>query len=77
MKTIKQIITDHLKSIGADGLCCTGCGCGIDDLFPCDCTPIYCRPAKAEKFDPELHGDIPEGEFEKGDTIFIEMKDGK
>jgi hypothetical protein len=73
VKTVEQIIIDHLKAIGADGLCCTGCGCGIDSLFPCDCTPIYCKPAKAEKFDPELH----EGEFEKGDTIFIEMKDEK
>jgi hypothetical protein len=77
MKTVEQIIIDHLKAIGADGLCCTGCGCGVDSLFPCDCSPIYCKPAKVEKFDPELHGDIPEGEFEKGDAIFVEIKDAK
>ncbi len=44
---IKEIITEYLKSINADGLACADveCGCGIDDLMSCD-APSDCIPAK-------------------------------
>jgi len=50
-----EIVEAHLKSIGADGLCCDGCGCGINSLFDCgmdggdgvpDCVParrVLCK----------------------------------
>jgi hypothetical protein len=44
---IREIVTEHLKSIKADGLACIGveCGCGLDDLMPCDYLS-ECVPAK-------------------------------
>lgn len=32
--TVRDIIRNHLKAIGADGLAVEGCGCGVDDLMP-------------------------------------------
>ena len=49
---VKQIIENHLREVGADGLVnleCDydGCGCSIDDLCPCECVNIDdCQPAK-------------------------------
>lgn len=44
--TVKEIIIEKLKSMGADGLCCEDCGCGLDDLEPCSCINIdMCVPA--------------------------------
>ena len=47
--TIKEVVEKHLKDNGFDGLVCPEleCGCGLDDLFPCDiwsneCVPAYC-----------------------------------
>jgi len=35
--------------MGADGLCCYWCGCGIDDLMPCfDGSCSICVPAKRD-----------------------------
>jgi hypothetical protein len=68
---VQEILKNHLKSIGADGLCCDGCGCGIDDLFPCDKTPSECKPAK--KGIAEESGEF----YEVGDEIFIEMEESK
>lgn len=43
---VREIITDYLKANGYDGLCTIGCGCGIDNLAPCDCCNIdECIPA--------------------------------
>ena len=44
--TCKDIIIAKLKELGADGLCCEDCGCGIDDLFPCGEDCLDCVPAK-------------------------------
>ena len=47
--TIKEIITAHLKKIGAAGLCRDGCGCRLPNLMPCagnmedDCVPAVER----------------------------------
>lgn len=42
--TAKEIIIKYLKDNGFDGLCGEDCGCGIDDLAPCD-MPMDCEPA--------------------------------
>jgi hypothetical protein len=34
--TIKEIITAHLRKVGATGLCREECGCRLKDLMPCD-----------------------------------------
>ena len=34
---IKQIVEERLRKDGYDGLCCDGCWCRVDDLFPCGC----------------------------------------
>lgn len=46
MKTVKDIVTEYLKSNGYDGLYNDDCGCPVDDLAPCcqlydDCTAGY------------------------------------
>ena len=49
MKTIKAVIIEWLKEIGADGLCCpeSECKCSIKELGDCDALSInYCVPAK-------------------------------
>lgn len=42
---VKEIITHYLLDRGYDGLCTDECGCGIDDLMPCDdsskCVPAF------------------------------------
>ena len=64
---VKTIIIDRLKEMGADGLCDPHepCGCGIDDLFPCDNINAGCLPAKkhtcnVEKCDMLEHCYAPE-----------------
>ena len=77
MKTMKEVICDHLKSVGAEGLCHpdSDCGCDIKDLFPCDHCPDECVPALRYIVTAE---DKTEGrfyclEYDIGDTIYIEM----
>ena len=43
--TISKIVHEYLKDNGYDGLCCEECGCGLDDLMPCDGDCINCVPA--------------------------------
>jgi len=47
MKTVREIVAEYLKKIGADGLCNPEkeCGCGIDELFVCGEDPTSCVPA--------------------------------
>jgi hypothetical protein len=46
MPTVKEIVVAVLKEMGADGLCEGECGCGLDNLMPCETVPIWCVPAK-------------------------------
>ena len=32
----RDIIEKWLRDNGCDGLCCDDCGCGVDDLMPCE-----------------------------------------
>lgn len=50
-KTVRVIVADYLRAIGADGLCAgpdigESCGCGLDDLMPCSDDCAGCVPAK-------------------------------
>ena len=49
MMTVADMIRAALAEIGADGLCNPDheCGCGIDDLAPCECLNLSeCVAAK-------------------------------
>ena len=43
--TVKEIIGNYLKQTGYSGLCSDDCGCGLDDIAPCDGNPLDCEPA--------------------------------
>ncbi len=66
MTCVRALIQDHLRQIGADGLCNTdeACGCGHEDLCPCDGSPLDCVPARKAIATEEGDG------YDKGDTIF-------
>ena len=73
--TVKQIVEERLRKDGFDGLCggraCDGCGCILDDLFPCGQDFSECVPGHAKwgTFDgeqtwrifapPPVQSDIP------------------
>lgn len=62
MKTVKEIVADYLREIGADGLChpATECGCGVDDLQPCNYGNFECVPAKKVPVPDEYADDVDE-----------------
>lgn len=43
---VKAILLQYLQANGYDGLSYTCCGCGVDDLVPCDGVMDDCRPAR-------------------------------
>jgi hypothetical protein len=51
--TVKEIIAAWLKEHGHDGLCYPDCGCGTDDLMPCNSFPGDCEPAYRRECSPE------------------------
>lgn len=76
MKNMKQVITEYLKAVGADGLCNTDldCGCHIDGMCLCESNPSDCVPAKSHIVNNQ---DKEKGYFEsseEGDTVYIAMK---
>jgi hypothetical protein len=46
---IKEIIEEYLRKNGYEGLCCGGCWCQLDDLFPCDNEILDCVPVHKVK----------------------------
>lgn len=49
--TVREIVIEKLRALGADGLCNvqTECGCGgcdLDDVAPCDHFDFECEPAR-------------------------------
>lgn len=70
--TVRDIIRNHLRSIGADGLADgVDCGCGVDDLMPChdwagDCVPARMRLATSE--------DAKAGWIDEGAEIYFPME---
>jgi hypothetical protein len=45
MVDVREIITQRLRAMGANGLYHEDCGCGIDDLAPCGMDCLDCEPA--------------------------------
>ena len=70
MKTIREVIINHLTAIGADGLCDpeNQCGCGIKELFPCDNCQGQCVPA--------LRHTITQEDFEDENQNFCDPEVG-
>lgn len=48
---VAKIVEEWLRNNGYTGLCTEGCGCSIDDLFPCaGCSGLEkCEPGYAGK----------------------------
>lgn len=56
MSTVIEIVSAHLRTIGADGLVCPDaeCGCKLGELTPCSGDFGACQPGYlAEPCDPE------------------------
>lgn len=49
MITVREILIQRLRAMGADGLAGDDCGCGIDNLMPCESGCLDCVPALAKK----------------------------
>jgi hypothetical protein len=75
---IRNLIKTHLKAIGAGGLCTDMCGCGIEDLAPCQGISVLdCKPAKkvkADTLDDDWSGLRDEAEAEGWEYVYIEME---
>lgn len=46
--TVREIVIEKLKAMGAAGLCNPDeeCGCGLDDFLPCGEMNMECEPAR-------------------------------
>lgn len=58
MTDTRALLQKALAGLGADGLCNLDeeCGCGINDLAPCDCLNLdECQAAKKMKSEPDSH----------------------
>lgn len=70
--TVREIMAAWLKEHGYDGLCNESCGCGVDDLMPCeeggrDCVPAYavrrkCGCEMCDEDDCDYRGDFNPGD---------------
>jgi len=45
----RDIVRKFLADTGCDGLTNGGCGCGVNDLMPCEYSAGNCVPAKRVK----------------------------
>jgi hypothetical protein len=46
MATVREMIKASLLADGFNGLYCDDCGCGINDLAPCDEIGMGCKAAR-------------------------------
>lgn len=58
--TVADLVEEGLRAKGYDGLYCEGCGCRVDDLFPCmewndDCRAGYSAPCPDTCGDHDWH----------------------
>ena len=61
MITVRDILIERLLKMGADGLYRECCGCGIDDLAPCEQgAQLDCVPARHIEVSPESHAEYKE-----------------
>jgi hypothetical protein len=66
---VREILQKVLSEQGADGICNPSeeCGCGIDDLAPCDSIDLEeCQAAKwtqPAKDDADYDDEFPEGYY--------------
>lgn len=75
LATLREIIAEHLKQGGYDGLMNRDefCACKVDDLLPCEWSPAGCVPGHTVPCDGECeYGDgctwhIAPGPRKKGD----------
>lgn len=67
--SVETMIRYHLEALGADGLCNPDeeCGCGLDDLVPCECLNLKeCKAARwyaTKPGDENFDEDFPEGYY--------------
>ena len=70
---LRELVTDWLRANGYDGLAGDGCGCGLDDLMPCDSPCCDCvaghRVVLTQEEADRLNRDH-DYEFEAGDSIW-------
>jgi len=72
---VLEMVEAQLKEKGADGLCNPDheCGCGLDDLMPCnEPMPHGCIAARKGKVTAEM---VEQGEVEEGDDAYFPMKE--
>jgi hypothetical protein len=62
---VREIVIAHLNAGGFDGLCCDGCGCGMDDLIPCDGDAMKCVQAKRHDCDGTCTGCCSTGQLDR------------
>lgn len=53
--TVRELIERYLRKEGYDGLAGDECGCGLENLMPCD-TPLNCVPGHAVPFGCSVPG---------------------
>ncbi len=72
MITVTEIVIKYLRENGFDGLCGDECGCGIEDLAPCQEGWSECVPAHARILGPDEHLN----DCGPGDTYYSPEKSG-
>lgn len=58
---VQEIVWEHLKRVGATGLCNESCGCEAPDLMPCDDCTRSCVPAVRKKCGPDCEECLGQG----------------
>jgi hypothetical protein len=70
---VAEILKTWLIEHGYDGLCGDECGCGVDDLLPCDmgaqCIPAYKRVCPTDKAARACHDSY-------ADVVYTDTKPG-